>query len=300
MKKRTPLKLSFEYLDTAERRVVSLEQDGLFCLPVVGFDCYRKKWQEAPFHVHEECLEISLCLRGDLEFETRKGTYPFKPGSVFVSGPKDIHRLKFCPKGMSKYWLLFRIPKLDCPLLGLPNQEARTLVHDLTHLPNRLFNGTDDVQRLFKKLFQQYDSLPINTPGRSLRLRSTALTLLLAIVDAASVQPREHPEARLERVISEMRAHPECEYPLDVLAEKTALSTNNLLVRFKRLTGSPPHAYLIAQRVVRAKEMLADAKPISFIADHLGFSSSQHFSNQFKDMTGCTPSEWRMCRKQLS
>ncbi|NLF99613.1 MAG: AraC family transcriptional regulator, partial [Lentisphaerae bacterium] len=74
----------------------------------------------------------------------------------------------------------------------------------------------------------------------------------------------------------------------------------NLLVRFKRLTGSPPHAFLVAQRVARAKEMLADAKPITFIADHLGFSSSQHFSNQFKDMTGCTPSEWRMCRKQLS
>ena len=300
MKKRALLKLSFDYVDTAERRVLYLEKDGLFCLPVIGFDCYRKKWQEAPLHVHDECLEISLCLRGDLEFETLKGTYPFKPGFIFVSGPKDVHRLKSYPKGMSKYWLLFRIPKPDCQLLELPAKEAQSLIRNLTRLPNRLFNGTDDVQRLFKKLFQQYDTLPARTPDRSLRLRSTALTLLLAIVDAASVPPREHPEARLERIISEMRAHPECAYPLDVLAEKTALSTSNLLVRFKRLTGSPPHAFLVAQRVARAKEMLADAKPITFIADHLGFSSSQHFSNQFKDMTGCTPSEWRMCRKQLS
>lgn len=292
MQKRTPLKLSFDYVDTAERRVLSLEKDGLFCLPVIGFDCYRKKWCQAPLHVHEECLEITLCLRGDLEFETRERTYPFKPGSVFVSGPKDIHRLKSYPKGMSKYWLLFRIPRPDCPLLGLPRQEARALIHDLTHLPNRLFNGTDDVQRLFKKLFQQYDSLPVKTPGRSLRLRSTALTLLLAIVDAAYVQPREHSEDRLKQVISEMCAHPEYGYPLGVLAQKTALSTNALLVRFKRLTGSPPHAFLIARRIARAKEMLAEAKPVSFVADHLGFSSSQHFSSLFKAVTGCMPSEW--------
>jgi hypothetical protein len=85
MKKRAPLKLSFDYMDTAERRVLSLEDDGLFCLPVIGFDNYRKKWQQAALHVHEECLEITLCLRGDLEFETRSKTYPFKPGSIFVS-----------------------------------------------------------------------------------------------------------------------------------------------------------------------------------------------------------------------
>jgi len=297
MKKRAPLKLSFDYMDTAERRVLSLEDDGLFCLPVIGFDNYRKKRQQAALHVHEECLEITLCLRGDLEFETRSKTYPFKPGSIFVSGPKDVHRLKSYPKGMSKYWLLFRIPGPDCRLLELPQKEARSLVHDLTHLPNRLFAGTDEIQRLFKKLFQQYDTLPTKTPDRSLRLRSTALSLLLAIVDAASSPPRERPEVRLERIIAEMRAHPERSYPLDDLAEKAALSPNSLLTRFKRLTGSPPHAFLIAQRIARAKEMLAEDKPISFIANQLGFSSPQHFASLFKEITGHTPSTWRMYRK---
>ena len=110
MRRRPPLKLSFDYMDTPERRVLSLEPDGILCLPVVGFDCYRKKWSQAPFHVHDECIEISLCLRGDLEFESKGKTYPFKPGSMFVSGPKDVHRLRSYPKGMSKYWFLFRIP----------------------------------------------------------------------------------------------------------------------------------------------------------------------------------------------
>ena len=67
-RKRPPLKLSFEYMDTPERRVVSLEPDGIWCLPVLGYDCYRKQWAQPPFHVHEECLEVTLCLRGELEF----------------------------------------------------------------------------------------------------------------------------------------------------------------------------------------------------------------------------------------
>ena len=118
MRRRPPLKLSFDYMDTPERRVLSLEPDGILCLPVIGFDCYRKKWSQAPFHVHDECMEITLCLRGDLEFETEGRTYPLKPGSMYVSGPKDVHRLRSYPKGMCKYWFLFRLPKRGFPLRG--------------------------------------------------------------------------------------------------------------------------------------------------------------------------------------
>ena len=53
MKKRPPLKLSFDYMGTPERRVLSLEGDGILCMPVLGFDCYRRQWEQPPLHVHE-------------------------------------------------------------------------------------------------------------------------------------------------------------------------------------------------------------------------------------------------------
>ena len=251
-----PLKLSFNYMDTPERRVLSLECDGIPCIPVIGFGCYRKKWSEAPLHVHDECMEISLCLRGDLEFEAEGKTYPFKPGSMFVSGPKEVHRLKAYPKGRSKYWILFRIPKRGIPLLGLPPNESQSLIHELTHLPNRLFHGLDDVRRCFKTLFREYDTLPKGTAGRSLRLRSTVLALLLAVVDSAMVPPRDRAEVRLQNLVDAMREHPEREYPLDQVAERLGFSPGNMLVRFKRLTGSPPHAFLLSQRTVSGVTVL--------------------------------------------
>ena len=293
MKRRAPLKLSFDYMDTAERRVLSLEKDGILCMPVIGFDCYRKRWAQPPFHVHDECLEVTLCLRGDLEYETRERTYPFRPGAIFVSGPEDVHRLRSYPKGMSKYWFLFRIPQRGFPLLNLPPVEAQTLLHDLTHLPNRLFAGSDEVRRLFKKLFREHDTLPPGTSRRSLRLRSTVLALLLAVIDAATVPSRDRAEVRLKHLVDDMREHPEREYPLNPVAERLGLSPSNMLVRFKRLTGLPPHAFLLSQRIAKAKEMLTASMPVATVAHKLGFSTSQHLSSHFKAATGLSPSDWK-------
>lgn len=292
MKKRPPLKLSFDYMDTPERRVLSLESDGILCMPVIGFDCYRKKWQEAPLHVHEECIEISFCLRGDLVLESDGQIHPFKPGMMFATGPEDVHRIRSYPKGMSKYWFLFRIPKDGFPLLNLPSKEADSLTDALMSLVNRPFAGTDEVKRLFKKLFSLCDTLPPGTPERSLRLRSVVLALLLAVVDAASSTSRERAEIRLGRLVDEMREHPERAYPLDRISESLGFSPSNLLVRFKRLTGLPPHAFLLEQRIDRAKAMLSSGTSVASVAHQLGFSSSQHFSGQFKSVTGVPPTKY--------
>ena len=295
MRKRYPLKLSFDYMDTPERRVLSLESDGILCMPVLGFDCYRRQWEQSPLHVHEECLEVSLCLRGDLVMESGGKAFPFRPGTMFVAGPENVHRIRSYPKGMSKYWFLFRIPKGGFPLLNLPPKEADSLTVALTNLANRPFPGTDEVKRLFKRIFLLCDTLPAGTPERSLRLRSAVLALLLAVVDAASATSHERAEVRLGRLVDEMREHPELDYPLGRISESLGFSPSNLLVRFKRLTGLPPHAFLLERRIDRAKKMLADGKPVAVVAHQLGFSSSQHFSNQFKAVTGLTPTG--MCKK---
>ena len=95
MKQRQPLKLEFSYSDTPERRCVSLEPDGILCLPVLGFDAFKKPIEISQPHVHDECLEISLCLRGDLEFELEGRDYPFRPDTVFVSRSDEVHRMKY-------------------------------------------------------------------------------------------------------------------------------------------------------------------------------------------------------------
>ena len=297
MQSRHPLKLEFSYSDTPERRCVSLEPDGILCLPVLGFDAFKKAIDSAPPHVHDECLEISLCLRGDLEFELEGKTYPFRPDTVFVSRPDEVHRMKYYPRSMSKYWILFRIPKGDFPLLRLPKDEARWLLKEMLNLPRSFTDTGHRVRSAFQRLFHVYDSAPAKTPQRRGLLRNAALSLFIALVETAQAEERILPMTRLSQIVEEIRREPGRDYPVDELARRTALSPTGLLQRFKRLTGFPPHAFILSCRIEKAKRELENGSaPIAIIADNLGFPSAQHFATIFKRVVGKTPSEWRSQR----
>ena len=301
MKRKKALKLSFDYMDTPERRVVSLEADGVPCVPVLGFDAYRCQWRVAPIHVHEECLEISLCLRGDLEFELGGECYPFRPGTVFVSRPDEPHRLRAYPKGMSKYWILFRLPARGERILGFSAKETAWFVQELTHLPQRLFAGTKGILAAFKRLFALCDNLPARSVPRRVRIRAAVVELLLEIVEAAHTTTAQQSPERIADVIAAVRADLARGWTIDELATRVGCSHSKLLLAFKQQTGAPPHAFLLACRIERAKELLATGSDsVATIARALGFASPQHFAGHFKLATGQTPREWRakaMCEK---
>ena len=292
--KRKMLKLSFDYMDTPERRVVSLVADGVPCVPVLGLDAYRRQWRAAPVHVHDECLEISLCLRGDLSFELGGERFPFRPGFVFVSRPDEPHRLCAYPKGMSKYWLLFRIPARGERILGLSAKETAWLVQELTQLPQRLFAGTKEVRVLFKRLFALYDNLPARSVERGVRIRAAVTELLLAFVEAAHTTMALRSTDRIAEVIEAMKADLAHDWTLEELATRVGCSHSKLLSSFKQQTGAPPHAFLLACRIERAKDLLAAGRDsVATIARALGFASPHHFAGHFKLATGQTPREWR-------
>ena len=60
--------------------------------------------------------------------------------------------------------------------------------------------------------------------------------------------------------------------------------------------GLPPHQYVIAHRVERAKELLQAAADLSLaeVAMHAGFSSQSVFCLHFKRLVGVTPRQFRM------
>ena len=295
MKKRPPLKLEFAYEDTPSRRCVTLEPDGILCLPVLGLDNFQKTIADSPLHVHSECLEISLCLRGDLEFELEGRSYPFRPDTVFVSRPDEEHRMRHYPRRMSKYWILFRIPRGDFPFLGLRSDEAKWLRREILDLPRSFVDVNHRVRAAFQRLFQVYDSVPRRTAQRRFLVRNAVCSLFIALVETAKMPERVLPAARLTKIVEKIRADPGRNWPVEELARMAGLSQTGLLQRFKRLTGSPPHAFVLACRIEKAKEALADdATLVTKIADSLGFPSAQHFATIFRRIVGAAPSEWRV------
>lgn len=63
---------------------------------------------------------------------------------------------------------------------------------------------------------------------------------------------------------------------------------------FSEVTGTTVEKYHIAQKIERAKELLAYGEmSLNEIADLLGYSSAAYLSAQFKSVTGLTPSHFR-------
>lgn len=99
---------------------------------------------------------------------------------------------------------------------------------------------------------------------------------------------------RLSRVLDYIESNLEGSLTLDELASIACLSRFHFARAFKLAVGQPPHRYVSARRIERAKALLAHGdRPIVDIALALGFSSQANFSRAFQLVAGQAPGRFR-------
>ena len=89
--------------------------------------------------------------------------------------------------------------------------------------------------------------------------------------------------------------------PVDVgeLAKSMFISRTHLAAKFKKETGMTLTDFILREKTEEAKRLLRYTdKPLSLIADYLGFSSQSHFSKTFKKYSGKSPGEYRELSEQ--
>ena len=282
------------YEDGADWRIVDLRPHGVDCIPLFAFGNFGAVRPGADLHVHPGCIEICLCLKGNVRYEADGMVYPVLPGHVFISRPDEPHRRCDNPKGMMLYRLLFRLPPKGRCVLGLSVKESAFVAQALLRLPFRLFHATKRLKAAFVRLFAVFDSRETNRLVHCLEMRNAAQELLLALIEAPSAPhlAKGHPSAKAREIARRIAEHPEADYPVVALAAEVHLSPYAFTEAFKRGTGLTPHAYLIDQRVRRARaDIERKSASITCIAEKWRFSSSQHMAAAFKRVLGITPSQ---------
>ena len=100
--------------------------------------------------------------------------------------------------------------------------------------------------------------------------------------------------AMLRRTITYIHAHLEDELPLAALAAVVQVSPNHFARRFKQTTGQTPHHYVLACRIARAKQLLAEtALPLSAIGPQVGWPDQSYFTALFRKHVAMTPKAYR-------
>ena len=285
-----------KYDDGEDWRIVDLRPDGCDCVPLLGRCSFKSVRDGAAMHVHPGHMEITLCLKGNIRYETLSGECHILPGNILVSQPGEPHRRCNNPKGMLLYRLLVSLPSKGEAILGLNASESRMLLRSISAFPEGPVPSSVRIRAAFDRLFLLYDTEKRGTVMRRLKMRSAMIELLLAMIELPGLPPSPYgrENAKVKSIISRMDNYPERDYPVGKLAAEAALSEVAFTDAFKRATGLTPHAYLLDIRVKRARIDLANLKlSMAAIANRYRFSSPQHFATVFRRIVGMSPGEFR-------
>jgi len=77
------------------------------------------------------------------------------------------------------------------------------------------------------------------------------------------------------------------------LAALVGLGPFQLLRRFQKVYGAPPHAWRLACRAEQARQWIRAGMPLAEAAAQAGFADQSHLTRVFSRQFGFTPGAWR-------
>lgn len=106
--------------------------------------------------------------------------------------------------------------------------------------------------------------------------------------------PRGLADWQVKRVTGYMADHLDEDIGLDTLAALVRLSRFHFCTAFRLATGATPHEWLVARRIARARELLADTgRSVTEIALAVGYRTPSAFAVAFRKGVGMPPSQFR-------
>ena len=108
---------------------------------------------------------------------------------------------------------------------------------------------------------------------------------------------------RIKNLIVDLVHHKNNELKInlsDYLAENLNQDYNSLSNLFSEIENTTVEKYFISQKIEKVKELLIyNELSLSEIADILNYSNVAHLSNQFKKITGFTPTSFKQSKDKM-
>jgi len=263
---------------------------------------FDRKLKSIPFEWHynsEYELTLTLNSRGQRFIGDNVSSYD--DGDLVLIGPKIPHtwcsRQDVTPGEMHQALVLWFSDEFVKGIVQ-PHAEFRPILKLLAK-SSRALTFSEGVRKKAQFIIRE---MPAQGAGE--RLLGLLKVLLLLASDTRATfltsvanQSESFPlptEERIGKVISYLHAHYREEIPISRLTRMAALSRSSLHRLFKLQTRMTITQYVAQLRVGNACALLLNSeKPISILAEEVGYSSVAHFNRQFKALKNQTPREFR-------
>lgn len=185
--------------------------------------------------------------------------------------------------------------------LHVVGRDCLAFANALAHTDRPLYEYSAENRMKIRSMLEKALSMPDEISlSLDLQMSSLIYQLFMVLLDRSEDLPDgEDSEtlAKLRLAESYMQEHLAEPIATEKLAELVYLSRPYFSTLFRRFYGIPPHQYLTALRVSRAKQLLIETdRSVGEIAAQVGYEDFSAFSRSFSRLTGMTPRQFREIR----
>jgi len=180
------------------------------------------------------------------------------------------------------------VPTADTTARGWRRQEP-----NYCHLERR--EGMGRVLETIGHLFRT------DPPNRDRLIDLNAMELIIQMLQTPSRPlllgelPRTTSNGGLAAAVQYIQDNLDRHISIDELVEKACMSKSSFYRHFGDEFDMSPLEYITRERVIRARELLADPdNTVTSVSHALGFSSTSHFIDMFKEHEGVTPKQYQL------
>lgn len=256
-------------------------------------------------HVHEY-FEILMCKCGSFRIKINDQLFTLEKGDIAVIDPMDVHGTYTLTQGSNTYMVLKFVPELmyisEQPLYEIDTLSAYMRLRS-SH--RRIFRA-DYVQKtgmgnIMEKIFDEYSAHKF---GYILSIRAEIILLFVKILrdwhdNNAPAIPDAQSIAQLQAAYEFMEANYASSIKLSDVASHCHMSYTAFSRFFSKHAGCSFSEALLMTRVKKSIRLVAlTDSTITEIAAQTGFSSTSHYIQCFKAVTGKTPLKYRACERR--
>lgn len=252
-----------------------------------------------PYHWHPE-LEIITVISGEVGITIGENQYVGQKGDIFFVDVEQLHEIRGGPGNLFRAYV-FPLDSLQFQRTDLAQSELlaplaarelkfRTALH--SDQP-----GCAGIREAFGLIERAYAA---KGTGYQLMVKA-ALLQIVAIAAAngilehrAARQPGDYRAQTLKSIVEYLNAHFTEPIRLNDVAARFGLSPQYFCTFFKDNLGKTLVQHVNFLRIEQASRLLRETGlPIMDIAFSVGFENFSYFIKRFREVFGCTPSQYR-------
>lgn len=256
---------------------------------------------QIPWHWHEE-FECAIIQHGSLYYNTPQGRFLLQAGDGIFLNSGALHTTEINPEmTCQKSTLVFhgRLIYGTADSIFYQKYVSRLLAPDAPQvlILRKNVPWHADILEKIKKAARLYQNKP---EGYEFSVRNLLSELLFDLYCYSNAPSNESPSEKNsdhERIklmllyLQENFARP---VTVSELAERANICERECLRCFKRMLRMSPIQYLIRYRIARACRLLReDSATVLEIGSRCGFESPSYFTKTFRQIVGCTPTQYR-------